>query len=87
MARHTAFCLDHWVLENKRPLFVYVACETNGVSRGRRPQFLANKPSVLVVAIGALNEPFSYTVMEGHVELGFPIQMAAVAQLRLLRFR
>jgi hypothetical protein len=87
MARHAAFCLDHRVLENEWPLFVHVACEANGISGSRRPQFLANEPSVLVVTIRALYEPFFHTMMEGHVELGFPIQMAAVAQLWLLHFR
>lgn len=35
MAGYTTFRLNPLMLENKRSLFVYVACEANRVTRGR----------------------------------------------------
>ena len=51
VAALTTLRLNPLVLEDKRPLFVCVACEANRVPRGRRAQLLANKPAVRVMAI------------------------------------
>ena len=71
------------MLEHKRTLFVRVALEADGVLRGRSPHLMRFHCSMNVVAIAALDQSFIHAMMERHVELGFLLEMARVAELRL----
>jgi hypothetical protein len=83
MAGHATLCLDRLVLENERPLFVSVACVANRIPRRRRAQLLADEPTVGVMTIRTLNEPFLHAVVERHVELRLDLLMAGIAETRL----
>ena len=67
----------------ERPLLVGVALEADGILRGGSPHLLGPHRAVHVVAIAALDQPLIHAMMEGHIELGLLLEMAAVAKLGL----
>ena len=76
MARLASIGLYRLVLENKRTLLVRVALEADRILRGRSPHLVGLYRSVYVVAIAALDQPFVHSMMEGHVELSFLLEVA-----------
>lgn len=80
MAGHAPLCLNRLVLEHKRSLFICMARVANRIARRRRPQLLANEPTVGIVTIGALNQSFFHPMVERHIELRFDLLMAGVAE-------
>jgi len=80
MAGHAPLCLDRLVLEHKRSLLICMARVANRIPRCRRPQLLANEPTVGIVTIGALNKSFFHAMVERHIELRFDLLMAGVAE-------
>lgn len=83
MAGLAAVNLHGLMLEHKRPLLVCVAREADRVLRRRSAHLLGPHRAVHVVAIAALDQPFIHPMMKRHIELGFLLQMAGVAQLGL----
>lgn len=83
MAGDATLGFDRLMLKNKRSLFVSVARVAHFISRRCRAQLLADKPTVRIVTIRALNESLFHPVVERHVELGLDLLMAAVAEGRL----
>jgi hypothetical protein len=71
------------MLEYKRSLLVRVAREANRVLSGRSPHLMGPDGAVRIVAIGALDEAFIYSMVERHIELSFLRKMARVAKLGL----
>jgi hypothetical protein len=71
------------VFKRKRSLFIGVALEADRILRGGSPHLFGSHRAVHVVAIAALDQPFIHAMMEWHVELGFLLEMAGIAQLRL----
>lgn len=78
------------MLKHERSLLVCVAPETDHIPCRRCPDLpdlmirLPNSAcSVLVVAVGALNQALIYTMSERHIELGLLLQMAGIAKLGL----
>lgn len=84
MARNTAFNFHRLVLENEWTLLVGVALETDQILRCRGAQLASLKTPVRIVAVAALHHSFVHSVMEGAGELLLGLQMAAVAEARLL---
>ncbi len=80
MAGHATLRLDRLVLEHKGSLLIRMACEANRIPRCRRAQLLANEPSVGIVTVRALNEPFFHAMVERHIELRLDFLMAGVAE-------
>lgn len=83
MARRAALGFDRRVFENKRAVLVHVALEANGILTGRSAHLFGGGGPVGVVAIAALHESLVHAVMKRHIELGFLLQVAGVAKLRL----
>ena len=69
------------------PRFVRVTREANQVLRCRGPQLTRLESAMLIVAVGALHQSFVHSMMEGPVELLLLVQVAAVAQTRLVCFQ
>jgi len=84
MARRTALRLDWQVLEGEWTAFFRVALEADLVLRGIQFRLLRTA-IVYVVTIAALYEPFVDAVMEGAIEIGSRVIVAAVAQLGCFR--
>src|SRR4029077_21038214 len=75
------------VLENERSLLVRVALEADHVSGSRSPHladqmvsFQDSARSVLVMAIGAVNQPLVHAMAKRHIELSLLLQMAEIAE-------
>lgn len=83
MARLAALWLVGLMFENEGPLLVGVAREADRIPRSRRPKLLPDESAMSVMAIRAFDQPFFDTVVEGHVELRFHLQVAGVAELGL----
>ena len=83
MANGATLRLDRLVLEDERSLFIRVTRVANRIPRRRRAQLPANKSSVGIVAVRALNQSFFHAVVERHVELRFFFLVACVAQAGL----
>lgn len=79
--------LDRRMLEDKWSLLVYVTFEADRILRGRSPYLLWPYRAMHVVAIAALDEPFVYSMVERHIELGFLLEMACVAKLGLCLYQ
>jgi hypothetical protein len=75
--------LHRLMFEYKRSLLVRVACEANRILSGRSPHLMGPHGAVRIVAIGALDEAFIYSMVERHIELSFLRKMARVAKLGL----
>jgi hypothetical protein len=83
VAGHAALGLDRLVLEHKGSLLIRMARVANRIPRCRRAQLLTNKPTVGVVTIRALNEPFLHAMVERHIELWLDLLMAVVTEVGL----
>jgi len=83
MARLASIDLYGRMLVYKRSLLVRVTRKANCVLRGGSPHLLWTDRAMDVVAVAALDQPFVHSMMEGHVELGFLLEMAGVAKLGL----
>jgi hypothetical protein len=83
MAGLASINLYRLMFEHERPLFVRMTCKADGILRRGSPHLLGFHRSVHIVAIAALDQPFVHPMMERHVELGFLLEVAAVAQLGL----
>ena len=75
------------MLKHEGSLFVRVAPEATKVARGRDPHlpdqmvaFQDTARSVLVVAIGALDQSLVYAMAKRHIELGLLLQVAGIAK-------
>lgn len=86
MASHAALSLYRGVLKSKRPGFISVAGKTNHVLRGGGTQLMPHKAAMLVVAIGAVDEPFIHAMVKRLGEIRLDLKMAAVAQGGLRSF-
>ena len=84
MAGRAAFYLHDLVFIHERSRFVRVTLETNLVLRSRSPQLPGQESAMRIVAIGALHQAFVHSMVEWPVELLVLVEMAAVAQRRLL---
>jgi hypothetical protein len=84
MAGYATFRLNHGMLVYKRSGFIGMALEADGVLGGSGAQLARQEPSVWIVAIAALHEPFINTMMKSARELLLGFEMAAVAELGLL---
>jgi hypothetical protein len=71
------------MLIDKRTGLFHVTLQANGILVGYAPHLRIREPTVLVVAIGALDQFFINPMMEGLGEVGFDFGMASVTQLRL----
>lgn len=83
VARRAPFNLYRRVLIYKRAGFFGVTLKTNGVLRSRGTQLSAQKSTMWIVTVAALNDPLVHAVMEDTVELLLGLQVARVAELRL----
>ena len=83
MAGHATLGLYCLMLKNEGTLLINMAVEADSISRGRRAQLLADKPTVWVVTIRTLDQSLFHPMVERHVELWFDLLMAAVTQSRL----
>jgi hypothetical protein len=83
MAGLATINLYRLVLEYKRSLLVRVAREANRVLSGRTPHLMGPHGAVRIVAIGALDEAFIYSMVERHIKLSFLRKMARIAKLGL----
>jgi hypothetical protein len=68
------------MLPGKRPGLISVAVETNHVLCGGGTQLVAHKPAMLVMAIGAVDEPYIHAMMKRLGEIRLDFKMTAVAQ-------
>ena len=75
------------MLKHEGSLFVRVAFKANHVSRGggshlpdQMVPFQDTARSMLVVAIGALDQPLVYAVPKRHIELSPLLQVAGIAK-------
>ena len=74
----------HWLMfEYERTLLVRMAFKADGILRRGSAHLFGARRSVHVVAIAALHQPLVHTMMEGHVELRFLLEMAGVTKLGL----
>jgi hypothetical protein len=87
VAGTTSFYPHGSVLEYEWSLLVRVALEADHVSRSRGPHlpdqmvaFQDTARSVLVVAVGARNQPLVYAMAKRHIELGLLLQVAGIAK-------
>jgi hypothetical protein len=83
MAGLATLCLDRQMFEDKWPGFVHMALKADLVLVRSGPQLLWEEPSVLIVAVGALNQPLLDAVSKGPVEVLLDVGMAAIAEFRL----
>lgn len=72
----TSIDLYGCVLEHEWSLQIRVTLEADRILRGRSSHLLGLHRTVHVVAITALDQPFIYSMVERHVELGFLLEMA-----------
>ena len=72
----TSIDLHRRVLIHEWSLQIRMALETDRILGGRSSHLLRLHRTVHVVAIAALDQPFIYSMVERHVELGFLFQMA-----------
>lgn len=80
MAGDATLGLDRQMLENEWSLLIGMAGVADRIPCRRRPELFADEPSVGVVAIRTVNEPFLHAMMEWHVELRLDLLMAGVAK-------
>src|SRR5262249_53657927 len=85
MAGHATFGLDGSVLPGKRAGFVGVAAEAYLVLRRSGAQLLRQEPAVLVVTVGAKDQPFVHAMVKRLGENRLHFQVAGVAKGRLPR--
>ena len=85
MARGAAFDLQRRVLKHKWSLLVRVALETARIRSRRKARLFEFKPTVRVMTITALNQPFEHFVMKRPAELRFCFGMTTDTELRLAR--
>jgi len=83
VAGRTTFDFHRFVLEDERPLLVGVASKANRILRRRSPYLLGTNRTVRIVAVRASNQALVDAMVEGHLELGFLLQMAGVTKRRL----
>jgi hypothetical protein len=83
MAGLAAINFYRLMFEYKRSLLVRVARKANRILRGRSTHLMRPHRAVRIVAVGALDEAFIHSMVEGHIELSFLRQMARVAKFRL----
>ena len=83
MAGLATINLHRLMFEYKRSLLVRVAREANRILSGRSAHLMGPHGAVRIVAIGALDEAFIYSMVERHIELSSLRQMARVAKLGL----
>ena len=75
---------SYWLMfENKWAALIRVAGVAHGILLGRSAQLVRAHRSMRIVAIGALNQAFVYSMMKRHSELRFLLQVARVAKLGL----
>ena len=83
VAGHTALALYRSMLIDERTALVTVALGADRALISRGLQVVWTKGAVSIVAVGALHQSFIHLVMNGHVELGFLLSVAAIAKRRL----
>jgi hypothetical protein len=83
MAGLATIYLYRLVFEDKRPLLVRVARKANRILRRGSAHLVGPHCAVRIVAVGALDEAFIYSMVEWHVELGLLRKMARVTELGL----
>ena len=83
VAGYATLSLDRQVLENERSLFIRVAGVADRIPRGCRAKLLADEPTMGIMTIGTLNEPFFHPMVERHVELRLDLLVAGIAEIRL----
>src|SRR5208282_4950726 len=81
---HTTLDLYRFVFVYKRPRLIRVAREAHLVLRSSRSQLAGQESAVLIVTIRAFHKTFIHLVVEGTVELLLLVEVAPVAQSRLL---
>ena len=79
MARGASLGKLGGMLKDERPGLFDMALQANGILAGRRPQLCIYESSVLVVAVGALDQLFIHPVMKGLGKIRFGFRMASVA--------
>jgi len=87
VACRAPFNFDGFVFKRVRSGFVRMAREANQILRPCSAQLARLETAVLIVAVRALHQSLVHAVMEGTVELLLFVQVASVAQIRLLRFQ
>src|SRR5947209_12425458 len=83
MTGHAAFCFDRRVLKGERAGFIRVAVEAKLVLRSSGAQLMSQKAAVRVMTITAGDQAFIDFVMKRLGKIGFHIEMAGIAELRL----
>src|SRR5258708_35396502 len=71
VARLASLTLDRFVLEDERSTLVAVALHTNHVLIRGRSKLAISRRAVRIVAIGTLDQPLFYAMMERLLEIGF----------------
>lgn len=82
-----ALALHRSMLVNERAAHIGVALGANRTLIGSGLQVVWTEGAVSVMAVGALDQALIHLVMNGHVELGFLLGVAAIAKRRLRCFQ
>src|SRR5690349_19947900 len=84
MTGRTTLESHRFVLVNKWPLLVGMSLEAGGILGVRRPQLAHLEAAMGIVAVGALHQTFTDSVMESARELLLNFVVAAIAECGLL---
>ena len=80
---NTTFGLDRGMLESEWSGFVSMAVETDDVLCSSGAQLRGQESTVLIVAVGTVDQPFIHPMVGGLGKIRFDFKMAAIAQVRL----